>query len=63
MRNLDLVDAVIKLHDIARLVESEVGEGKLSEDIRNVADRLHIVSVEQSRASYAANELIKQAKE
>ena len=63
MRNLDLVDAVIKLHDIARLVESEVGEGKLSEDIRDVADRLHALSVEQSRASYAANELIKQVKE
>jgi hypothetical protein len=63
MRNLDLVDAVIKLHDIARLVEAEVGEGNLSDDIRDVADRLHIVSVEQSRASYAADELIKQVKE
>ena len=63
MRNLDLVDAVIKLHDIARLVESEVGEGNLSDDIRNVADRLNALSVEQSRASNAANELIKQVKE
>jgi hypothetical protein len=63
MRNLDLIDAVIKLHDIARLVEAEVGEGKLSNDIRDIADRLHIVSVEQSRASHAANELIKQVKE
>jgi hypothetical protein len=63
MRNLDLVDAVIKLHDIARLVEAEVGEGNLSDDIRDVADRLHIVSVEQSRASYAVDELIKQVKE
>jgi hypothetical protein len=63
MRNLDLVDAVIKLHDIARLVESEVGDDKLSNDIRDIADRLHIVSVEQSRASHAANELIKQVKE
>ena len=62
MRNLDLVDAVIKLHDIARLVEAEVGEGKLSDDIRAVADRLHIVSVEQSRACYATNEIIKQVK-
>ncbi len=63
MRNLDLVDAVIKLHDIARLVEAEVGEGKLSNDIRDVADRLHIISVEQSRASHAADEIIKQVKE
>jgi hypothetical protein len=63
MRNLDLVDAVIKLHDIARLVEAEVGEGNLSEDIRNVADRLHAISVEQSRASYAADKIIEQVKE
>jgi hypothetical protein len=63
MRNLDLVDAVIKLHDIARLVESEVGVGNLSDDIRNVADRLHALSVEQNRASYAADEIIKQVKE
>jgi hypothetical protein len=62
MRNLDLVDAVIKLHNIARLVEAEIGTGMLSEDIRNVADRLHALSVEQNRASYAADELIKQVK-
>ena len=63
MRNLELVDAVIKLHDIARLVETELGQGNLSEDIRGVADRLHVVSVEQSRASYATDEIIKQVKE
>lgn len=62
MRNLDLVDAVIKLHDIARLVEAEVGHGNLSDDIRDVADRLHALSVEQNRASYVADEIIKQVK-
>jgi hypothetical protein len=62
MRNLDLVDAVIKLHDIARLVETEVGHGNLSDDIRGVADRLHALSVEQNRASYVADEIIKQVK-
>ena len=45
MRNLKLVDAVIALHDIARLVEEEVGRGLLAEDIRNCADRLHDVSI------------------
>jgi hypothetical protein len=35
-----LNDAVIQLHDIARLVEEEIGQGKLSSDIRNCADRL-----------------------
>jgi len=62
MRNIDLVDAVIKLHDIARLVEVEIGKGNLSDDLRNIADRLHALSVEQNRASYAADEIIKQVK-
>ena len=34
-------EAVIQLHNIARLVEGEVGRGLLSEDIRDCADRLH----------------------
>lgn len=62
MRNIELVDAVIQLHDIARLVEAEIGHGKLSEDIRDVADRLHVLSVDQNRAAYAAAELIDQAR-
>lgn len=63
MRNMDLVDAVIDLHRIAAVVEAEVGRGNLSDDIRAVADRLHVISVDQNRASYAADEIIKQAKE
>ena len=35
-----LDDAVIKLHDLARIIEREVGIGKLSQDIRESADRL-----------------------
>ncbi len=35
-----LDQAVIKLHDIARLVEQQIGTGQLSEDIRQCADRL-----------------------
>jgi hypothetical protein len=38
---LDLTDAVIKLHDVARLVEHQIGTGQLSEDIRKCADRLN----------------------
>lgn len=42
-----LNDAVIQLHNIARQVENEIGIGKLSEDIRNAADRLHsLIKVE-----------------
>ena len=36
--------AVIELHNIARFVESNIGVGKLSEDIRNCADRLHALT-------------------
>ncbi len=61
-RNLDLVDAVIKLHDIARLVENEVGEGNLSQDIRNCANRLHLLSIEEGRSNRLAEKLIEQAK-
>ena len=60
---MQLVDAVIELHRIAALVASEIGHGQLSDDIRAVADRLHVISVEQNRAAYAADEIIKQARE
>jgi hypothetical protein len=36
-----LAQAVIDLHDIARLLENTIGSGALSEDIRKCADRLH----------------------
>ncbi len=42
--NDQLSDAVVQLHDIARLVEQEIGSGLLSEDIRNAADRLHALT-------------------
>ena len=40
---MDFKDEIIKLHDIARKVEQEIGVGELSEDIRQAADRLHEV--------------------
>ena len=39
MNTLD--EAVIALHNVARLVEKQIGLGLLSEDIRDCADRLH----------------------
>ena len=36
-----LTDEIIKLHDIARKIEQELGQGQLSEDIREAADRLN----------------------
>jgi hypothetical protein len=62
MRDLDLVDAVITLHDVARLVEKHVGRGNLSDDIRNCADRLHLLSIDQGHASNVTDEIIKHVK-
>ena len=41
--NDTLNDAVIQLHNIARLIESEIGRGLLSDDIRDCANRLHTI--------------------
>jgi hypothetical protein len=38
-----LSDSVITLHDIARLIELEVGKGNLSDDIRQCANRLNVL--------------------
>ena len=63
MRNLKLVDAVIQLHDIARLVEQEIGVGSLSDSLRSNADQLHQYSIQDDRANSITQELIKQVKE
>jgi hypothetical protein len=63
MRNLDLVDAVITLHDIARTVEQEIGRGQLSDDIRKCADRLHELSIVDGRNSIITQDIINKAKE
>jgi hypothetical protein len=63
MRNIKLVDAVIALHDIARLVEAEVGEGELSQSIRYDADRLHQYSIQDDKANTIAQSIINQVKE
>ena len=39
--DFELEYAVIRLHDIARLIEEKIGEGALSKDIRACADRLN----------------------
>lgn len=63
MRNLKLVDAVVQLHGIASLVAAEVGEGTLSQDIRRIADRLHLYSIDDDKANTIAQSIIKQVKE
>ena len=63
MRNLELVDAVIALHDIARTVETEIGQGQLSEDIRRCADTLHQLSITEREHSVSMEDAINKAKE
>lgn len=42
MDNIDTLEqSVIDLHYIARLVEQRIGNGLLSQDLRNCADRLN----------------------
>jgi hypothetical protein len=63
MRNLQLVDAVIQLHDIAQVVEAEMGTESIGNEIRQIADRLHVFSIDDDRANSIAHEIIKQVKE
>ena len=63
MRNLKLIDAVIALHDIARTVGEEIGVGQLHDDIRNCADRLHELSLVDSKNSIITQDIINKAKE
>lgn len=37
----ELSEAIIQLHDIARLIEKEIGTGTLSETVRKCADDLN----------------------
>ena len=63
---MKLVDAVVQLHDIARLVENEVGSGgagALGNRIRKIADDLHVYSIDDDRANEATKEIITKAKE
>jgi hypothetical protein len=60
---LDLVDHVITLHNIARQVEIEFSDNNLSADIRNCADRLHVLAVGVRISEVQANDVIKKAKE
>jgi len=44
-------------------VEREVGRGQLSDDIRACADRLHELSIVDSRNSILTQDIINKAKE
>jgi len=41
--NEKLHEAVIELHNVARLIEETIGRGQLSEDVRRCADRLNVL--------------------
>ena len=43
IRDIRLLEAITSLHNVARVVAQDIGDGKLSEDIRKCADRLNDV--------------------
>jgi hypothetical protein len=49
MINFELKYLVIKLHDIARAIEREIGEGELSQEARQLADKLNAVATDNNR--------------
>ena len=63
MNKVEFVDAVIELHNIARLVETEIGNGTLAENIRKCADQLHVLALDVRIAQVETNNLINKAKE
>jgi hypothetical protein len=63
LRNLDLVDAVITLHNVARLIEEAIGTGQLSDDVKKCADRLHDLSLIDNKISPITQNIINKAKE
>ena len=47
---------IIDLHNIARKIENQIGTGQLSQDLRDVADRLHeLTRVEYVRSTAITN--------
>jgi hypothetical protein len=46
MTDREYTDAIMMLHQIARMIETKIGKGLLSEDIRDCADRLHVLTKE-----------------
>jgi hypothetical protein len=60
MRNLKLIDGVVALHEIARMVQEETEHTDLHNAIRECADRLHLLSVEQGQADREATNIINQ---
>jgi hypothetical protein len=63
VRDVDLVDAVITLHNVARLIEDAIGKGQLSDDVRKCADRLHNLSLINNKISPITQQIINKAKE
>jgi len=46
MTDPEYTDAIMMLHQIARMIETKMGKGLLSEDIRDCADRLQALTKE-----------------
>ena len=63
MRNLKLIDAVIALHEIARVVEEECGSCRTGIEIERCAVQLHEMSLQDNKNSVIAQDIINKAKQ
>ena len=62
-KKLEFVDMVIKLHEIAHAVNEEFSDANLHSNLRNCADRLHLLAVGVRVSELEANNAIKKARD
>ena len=65
MRNINLVDAVLQLHEIANKIQKEVGDDlgvDIIAQIRNAAEELHKYSILDDKANMITQSIIGEVK-
>jgi hypothetical protein len=62
LRDLKIIDAVIQLHQVAKIIEDAIGVGDLSERVRECADKLHDLSLRDSKNHVIVSDIINKAK-
>ena len=63
MNKIQLIETVVTLNTIAEMVEDEFGNINLVGDLKNCADRLHVLALGVRIAEVETKNLIDKAKE
>lgn len=63
MSKIELIETVVTLHTIADMVEDEFGNVNLVGDLKNCADRLHVLALGVRIAEAETQNIIDKAKE